>query len=96
MALSKQMASRQIETAINRLFNGFPINITLFLCSTFITTMGLLDVGTPLPWEEAKLYADAIRRDGIEQFISIWKRLKDRHGDELLWGDEVRRRVRSF
>lgn len=51
--------------------------------------MGLLSLGTPLPWEEAKKYADHVRYHGITQFLNIWKRLKDRQGDELLWGDEV-------
>ena len=52
--------------------------------------MGLLSLGTPLVWDEAKKYADHVRAHGITQFLHIWDRLKDRHGDELLWGDEVR------
>lgn len=52
--------------------------------------MGLLYLGTPLPWDEAKKYADHVRTHGITQFLHIWDRLKDRTGDELLWGDEVR------
>src|SRR5882762_5803036 len=52
-------------------------------------TMGLLAVGTPLPWEEAKKYADHVRTHGITQFLYTWNRLKDRQGDELFWGDEV-------
>jgi glutamate--cysteine ligase catalytic subunit len=51
--------------------------------------MGLLSLGTPLPWEEAKKYADHVRAHGITQFLNTWKRLKDRQGDELFWGDEV-------
>jgi hypothetical protein len=51
--------------------------------------MGLLSLGTPLKWEEAKKYADHVRYHGISQFLSIWEKLKDRQGDELLWGDEV-------
>jgi hypothetical protein len=51
--------------------------------------MGLLSLGTPLPWEEAKKYADHVREHGITQFLRIWNELKDRQGDELLWGDEV-------
>lgn len=51
--------------------------------------MGLLYLGTPLVWDEAKTYADHVRTHGITQFLHIWDRLKDRHGDELLWGDEV-------
>lgn len=52
--------------------------------------MGLLYLGTPLSWDDAKNYADHVRYHGITQFLHIWDRLKDRHGDELLWGDEVR------
>jgi glutamate--cysteine ligase catalytic subunit len=52
--------------------------------------MGLLSLGTPLHWEDAKKHADHVRYHGITQFLSIWNKLKDRQGDELLWGDEVR------
>jgi glutamate--cysteine ligase catalytic subunit len=52
--------------------------------------MGLLSAGTPLTWLEAKKYADHVRNHGITQFLHTWDRLKDRQGDELLWGDEVR------
>ncbi|KAF8070687.1 glutamate-cysteine ligase catalytic subunit [Lyophyllum atratum] len=58
--------------------------------------MGLLSLGTPLPWEEAKKYADHVRFHGITQFLNTWDRLKDRHGDELLWGDEIEYMVISF
>lgn len=52
--------------------------------------MGLLALGTPMPWDEVKQHADYVRKHGIEQFLKIWHRLKDRTGDVLLWGDEVR------
>ncbi|KAI0268852.1 glutamate-cysteine ligase catalytic subunit [Gloeopeniophorella convolvens] len=51
--------------------------------------MGLLSLGTPLHWDQAKHYADHVRHHGITQFLNIWDRLKDRQGDELLWGDEI-------
>ncbi|EKM80633.1 hypothetical protein AGABI1DRAFT_71066 [Agaricus bisporus var. burnettii JB137-S8] len=51
--------------------------------------MGLLYLGTSLTWAEAKKYAAHVRHHGITQFLHIWDRLKDRTGDELLWGDEV-------
>lgn len=51
--------------------------------------MGLLYLGTPLTWDEASKYADHVREHGITQFLHTWDRVKDRHGDELLWGDEV-------
>ena len=51
--------------------------------------MGLLALGTPLPWDEAKEYANHVRSHGITQFLQIWNRYKDRRGFELLWGDEV-------
>lgn len=51
--------------------------------------MGLLALGTPLDWAEAKGHAGHVREHGIEQFLQIWHRLKDRTGDQLLWGDEV-------
>jgi glutamate--cysteine ligase catalytic subunit len=51
--------------------------------------MGLLSLGTPLDWEECRLYADEVRQRGIQQFIHVWDRTKDRQNDVLLWGDEV-------
>ena len=51
--------------------------------------MGLLSVGTPLSWGEAKKFADHVRTHGITQFLNTWERLKGRQGDELFWGDEV-------
>ncbi|KAI0085186.1 glutamate-cysteine ligase catalytic subunit [Irpex rosettiformis] len=58
--------------------------------------MGLLSLGTPLAWNDAKKHADHVREHGITQFLHIWDRLKERHGDELLWGDEVEYMVVTF
>ncbi|OCH87055.1 glutamate-cysteine ligase catalytic subunit [Obba rivulosa] len=58
--------------------------------------MGLLALGTPLPWDEAKRYAEHVRTHGITQFLHIWDRLKDRCGDELMWGDEIEYMVIKF
>lgn len=52
--------------------------------------MGLLVVGVPLCWEDSKKYAEHVKEHGITQFLNIWDKLKDRQGDQLLWGDEVR------
>ncbi|KAH9985371.1 glutamate-cysteine ligase catalytic subunit [Russula vinacea] len=51
--------------------------------------MGLLSLGTPLDWEQAKPFAEHVRSHGITQFLNTWDRLKGRFGDELLWGDEI-------
>lgn len=51
--------------------------------------MGLLSLGTPLPWIDAKKYADHVREHGIEQFLSIYKDVHNRKMDSLLWGDEI-------
>ena len=40
--------------------------------------MGLLGVGTPLSWEETKLYADHVRYHGINQFINLYHQVKGR------------------
>jgi glutamate--cysteine ligase catalytic subunit len=58
--------------------------------------MGLLYLGTPLTWDEASKYADHVREHGITQFLHTWDRVKDRHGDELLWGDEIEYMVVAF
>lgn len=51
--------------------------------------MGLLTEGSPLSWEETKKLANHVREHGIQQFINLYARLKDRQGDVLKWGDEV-------
>lgn len=51
--------------------------------------MGLLTEGSPLSWEETKKLAQHVREHGILQFINLYKRLRDRQGDVLKWGDEV-------
>lgn len=51
--------------------------------------MGLLSEGSPLSWEETKALAQHVREHGIEQFINLYARLRDRQGDMLKWGDEV-------
>ncbi|KIL62572.1 hypothetical protein M378DRAFT_12774 [Amanita muscaria Koide BX008] len=58
--------------------------------------MGLLALGTPLPWDEAKKYADHVRWHGITQFLHLYNRHKDRRGFELLWGDEIEYMVVAF
>ncbi|KXT10033.1 hypothetical protein AC579_1223 [Pseudocercospora musae] len=58
--------------------------------------MGLLAVGTPLDWPEAKKVADHVRQWGIEQLLAIWKRAKGKERDALLWGDEIEYLVVSF
>lgn len=51
--------------------------------------MGLLTEGRPLSWPETKALAEHVRRHGIEQFINHYRKLKDRKGDTLKWGDEI-------
>lgn len=52
--------------------------------------MGLLDVaGAPLEWSEAKKHSHHVREHGIQQFISIYNKYKDKQGSVLRWGDEV-------
>ena len=52
--------------------------------------MGLLTEGNPLPWEKTKSLAEHVREHGITQFINLYRRLKDKTGDILKFGDEVR------
>ncbi|KAI5300939.1 Zn finger-containing GTPase- Activating Protein for ARF, partial [Ascosphaera pollenicola] len=51
--------------------------------------MGLLALGTPLPWPEAKIRAGQVREWGIEQLLAIWRKTKGKERDALLWGDEI-------
>lgn len=58
--------------------------------------MGLLSEGNPLPWEKTKDLAEHVRKHGIIQFINLYRRLKDRQGDILKWGDEVEYMIVKF
>ncbi|KAJ5623457.1 hypothetical protein N7490_012062 [Penicillium lividum] len=51
--------------------------------------MGLLALGTPLEWPEAKKKAHQVREWGIEQLLANWRRARGKERDVLLWGDEV-------
>ncbi|OBT72309.1 glutamate-cysteine ligase [Pseudogymnoascus sp. 05NY08] len=51
--------------------------------------MGLLALGTPLEWPEAKKNANQVRDWGIKQLLAIWNKAKGKERDALLWGDEV-------
>ncbi|KAI9337653.1 glutamate-cysteine ligase-domain-containing protein [Pilaira anomala] len=51
--------------------------------------MGLLSLGTPLPWSEAKKFSDHVRKHGIEQFLNIYHHHKNVQKQCLLWGDEI-------
>ncbi|ORX77978.1 GCS-domain-containing protein [Anaeromyces robustus] len=51
--------------------------------------MGLLSLGTPLPWNKASKYADHVRKHGIIQFLNVWKKEKMHRRTNLLWGDEI-------
>lgn len=58
--------------------------------------MGLLTEGNPLSWEETKKLSKHVREHGIQQFINMYSRLRDRTGDVLKWGDEVSIIIMSF
>ncbi len=50
--------------------------------------MGLLSEGRPLSWPETKKNAHIVHKVGIQQFLSLYHKHKDRK-DTLKWGDEV-------
>ncbi|KAF8545504.1 glutamate-cysteine ligase-domain-containing protein [Trichophaea hybrida] len=58
--------------------------------------MGLLALGTPLAWEDAKQRADQVRKLGIQQLLEIWNAYRGNERDILLWGDEVEYLVIAF
>lgn len=51
--------------------------------------MGLLVEGSPLDWEDALAWLEHVHAHGIDQFLHIYRRVKDIEGDELKWGDEL-------
>lgn len=69
-------------------FSLFESGYRIFRYSS-VRRMGLLSEGNPLSWSETKALAEHVRQHGVEQFINIFKKLADRRGDVLKWGDEV-------
>ncbi|KAH9508372.1 hypothetical protein Btru_050935 [Bulinus truncatus] len=51
--------------------------------------MGLLAEGTALSWEETKSYKEHVKRQGLKQFVSLYRKNIARENDPLYWGDEV-------
>ncbi|KAE8441757.1 Zn finger-containing GTPase- Activating Protein for ARF [Mollisiaceae sp. DMI_Dod_QoI] len=58
--------------------------------------MGLLALGTPLDWPEAKESANQVREWGVKQLLAIWNKAKGKERDALLWGDEIEYLVVNF
>ncbi|XP_054157721.1 glutamate--cysteine ligase catalytic subunit-like [Oppia nitens] len=58
--------------------------------------MGLLSLGKPLSWDETKQHAEHVRQHGINQFINLFKNLKDRNDKTLKWGDEIEYMIVKF
>lgn len=74
---------------------GRPLH-SLICPSLSFCQMGLLSQGTPMSWQEAKTHSDHVRKHGIQQFLAIYRKLKDRQNDSLLWGDEVRSYLQPY
>lgn len=51
--------------------------------------MGLLVDGSPMEWEEALNWLQHVRKNGIDQFLHIYDRVRGIEGDVLQWGDEL-------
>ncbi|BHF59990.1 hypothetical protein SprV_0100295100 [Sparganum proliferum] len=51
--------------------------------------MGLLTAGAPLSWAETKSHADFVRREGVKQFVRLWRKHLNSTGAALFWGDEI-------
>jgi hypothetical protein len=52
--------------------------------------MGFLEAGVPYSWRASRAHIAYVRAHGVEQFLRIFHSIKDREGDSLKWGDEVR------
>ncbi|KAL4715235.1 hypothetical protein ACJJTC_007817 [Scirpophaga incertulas] len=80
----------KIISVISRIFSSKRLSRLQNLFHTCKTVrMGLLSEGSPLSWDETKALTEHVRQHGIEQFINLYRKLHDRTGDVLKWGDEV-------
>ena len=52
--------------------------------------MGFLGLGDPYTWEDSREEAiQYVWEHGIQQFVHMWKKVKDINNDSLKWGDEI-------
>jgi len=53
--------------------------------------MGFLEEGEPFDWQTSRENGSMewVRRHGIEQFLSMWEKVKSIDNDDLKWGDEI-------
>ena len=53
--------------------------------------MGFLEVGEPYDWPESRdeRVIEYVRTHGIEQFLTMWDKVKGIDHDDLKWGDEI-------
>ncbi|SCV03372.1 LAMI_0H07624g1_1 [Lachancea mirantina] len=51
--------------------------------------MGLLSLGTPLPWLESRQYNEHVRDNGVQQLLYSFKAAYGRKNDIFYWGDEL-------
>lgn len=58
--------------------------------------MGILPEGTVLSWPETKALAPFVQEHGVEQFINLYRKSKNRHGDPFKWGDEIEYLIVKF
>lgn len=58
--------------------------------------MGLLSLGTPLPWEESREYNEHVRENGVAQLLEMITASFHRSEDKYLWGDEVEYTIVKF
>ncbi|XP_065365246.1 glutamate--cysteine ligase-like [Calliphora vicina] len=58
--------------------------------------MGLLPEGTPLTWQETKALSKHVQKHGVQQFINLYRKSKDRRGDPFKWGDEIEYMIIKF
>lgn len=58
--------------------------------------MGILPEGAPLSWEETKALSKHVQKHGVQQFINLYRKSKDRHGDPFKWGDEIEYLIVKF
>ncbi|KAI8121621.1 Glutamate--cysteine ligase catalytic subunit [Lucilia cuprina] len=54
-----------------------------------ILAMGILPEGVPLSWQETKALSKHVQIHGVQQFINLYRKAKDRHDDPFKWGDEM-------
>lgn len=65
------------------------VSLPIFVCKNNIEILRMVFEGVPLSFVQTKKRTKQFSDVGVNQFINLYRRWKDRDDDPFKWGDEV-------